>query len=163
MHESNGKWDSSLLTATQVLNETILWWQIEKVEQEMETFDNLWSLHAENPSEVHHGLLDWKFSIKCDFLRHITDTFSWHSRSYKFNSLLENVIWILKEFTYLSFLACLLAQKFLPNLSAFCPQCKTRVWFYRILTLLKGHSCKSNHKIKKDSIVLMSCIQTRKL
>lgn len=81
VHESDGERHTTLLTTAQVLHQTVLRWQIKEVQQEVEALDDLWRLHAEDPSEIHHGLFDRELGVERDFLRHVADAFSRHTRS----------------------------------------------------------------------------------
>lgn len=81
VHESDGEGNTTLLTTAQVLHQTVLRWQIKEVQQEVKALDDLGGLHAEDPSEVHHGLFDRELGVERDFLWHVADTLSGHARS----------------------------------------------------------------------------------
>lgn len=63
----------------EVLHHAILTGKVKEIEQELQSFVDLLSLHTKDPSEVHHGLLDGKFSVESNFLRHVPDSFTRHT------------------------------------------------------------------------------------
>lgn len=66
----------------QILNKSILTGQIEEIEQELQAIVNLRCFHAENPTKVHHRLLDGKLSVESYLLGHVTDSFSGYTRTF---------------------------------------------------------------------------------
>lgn len=57
-------------------------WKIKKIEQKLQSRVNFGGFHAKNPSEVHHGFLDGKFTVQGYFLRHVSHPFPWYARSF---------------------------------------------------------------------------------
>jgi hypothetical protein len=64
----------------EILDHSVLAGQVEEVEEEPQSLGNLPGLHAEDPAEVHHRLLDCELSVQGNLLGHVADAFPWHSR-----------------------------------------------------------------------------------
>lgn len=73
-----GRFEERVAALPQVLNEPVLTGQVEEVEQKLQSVVDLGGLHAEDPAEVHHGLLDGELAVEGDLLGHVADPFTRH-------------------------------------------------------------------------------------
>lgn len=79
VHQGNSEAHTTLLTTAKILHQTLLRWQIEEVEQKLQTLQYLLGLHAEYPAEIHHGLLNGELAVQCNLLGHIAHTLARHT------------------------------------------------------------------------------------
>lgn len=63
----------------EILHQTILRRQIEKLQQEAQPLNNLGRAHSEYPAKVHHGLADGELAVEGNLLRHVTDSLAGHA------------------------------------------------------------------------------------